>query len=245
MKRKLVRRLVAGGIGGAVIGAAAFTWFALRPPMHWPVRVLGLERAASLRVRFAFMAARVLGKRAVVLIGDSRFDQLGSAGLGSRDELVVCAGISGATARVWSSVLAATGPSARPATLAVWLGVNDLLNERTSARDTVRHLEAIADLLANGAQSRVLLLEQIPVRLPASPEAERIAAAVDEINRGLAAIAQRDARVELVPLWTRFGGGAAAGSDPCKDCYADELHLSEHGDRVLRDLLDDALRRKP
>jgi lysophospholipase L1-like esterase len=199
----------------------------------------------SLRVRFAFMAARVLGKRPVVLIGDSRFDQLGSAGLGSNDELVVCAGVAGATARVWSSVLATTGPSARPATFVVWLGVNDLVNEGTTARATVRHLQAIADQLAQGAQPRVLLLEQIPVRLPASPEAERIAVAVDEINRALAAIAQRDARVELVPLWTRFGGGAAGGSDPCKDCYADALHLSEHGDRVLRELLDDALRRKP
>lgn len=245
MKLRLTRKLAIGAAFTVVVGAGALSWIALRAPMHWPIRLLGAERAASLRVRLGVIAAHALGRRPVIMIGDSRFDQLGFAGLGTSDELVVCAGFGGATARGWNAVLSASARSSQPATFVVWLGVNDLVNEVASGGDATRHLEAIIDRLARATPHRVLVLEQIPVRLPASPEQDRVAEAVVEINRALAALTARFPKVELVPLWARFGGGAPAAASPCRDCYADALHLSEHGDAVLRALLAGALRGKP
>jgi lysophospholipase L1-like esterase len=222
--------------------AAALAWLGLRGDAWWSVRLLGLQTAAGLRVHGGLGAARLLGRSALVLLGDSRLEMMGSDGIDPGGRWLVPAGLSGTTARLWSGVLASEERGTAPVVFVIWLGVNDVVNERASGDDVVRRLRAITDYALRGSDDRVLLLEQFPLALPPSAEAARVERELRVINSGLAAMAEADARVDLLPLWTRLG--AQRGADGCADCLLDALHLNERGNAFVRELLSAALRQR-
>jgi lysophospholipase L1-like esterase len=235
MRAKKHARAVTIGVVISALSAGAIGWAFARVPLRLVGRVVGIEAAMGLRVRSGLAAAALLGRRGLVMLGDSRFESLGIDWLQADDRMVVPAALAGATARGWNDALRCASFAATPTTLVVWLGVNDMVNERASGAETLRRLQAIVACAQQGAANRVLLLEQIPVRLSPAVENARIEQELRAINAGLDELAQRSDRVELLPLWSRFGGDGATAA--CADCYDDGLHLNARGEAFLRGLL--------
>jgi hypothetical protein len=199
----------------------------------WSARRLALQLAAGVRVHAGLGAARLLRRKALVLVGDSRFAQMGMDAIDPGERQLVPAAFAGATARFWSAGLRGPRRGRPPVLFAIWLGVNDVVNEGASGAQVVRRLRAISEHALGGSDDRVLLVEQIPTRLRPSAEAARVDEELRAVNRGLAQIADRDARVWLLPLWARF--------EAAPDCMSDAVHLNERGNAFLRALLAETL----
>jgi lysophospholipase L1-like esterase len=233
--------LLAGAALVCAAGVAVLAWAGVRGDVVWSVRLLGFARAADMRVYGGLRAARLLHRTACVLLGDSRFEMLGSEGIEIGARWLVPAGFSGATARGWSIRLRERArDDGAPVVFVIWLGVNDVVNEHARGTDVVRYLRALTDYALRGPDDRVLLLEQFPLAFPASADSERVNRELRVVNDGLAAIAAADERVGLLPLWTAFS--AEGGADACRECLSDPLHLNEGGNRFVRARISAALR---
>lgn len=228
----------------AVTAVGALGWCSLRAPVSQIARVIGDGPAAKLRLRAGLGASRMLGRRALVMLGDSRLEQLGVDGLGAGDRLIVRAAVAGTTARFWSGCVNAVPLGDGPSTFVIWLGINDVFLQLTPPDRVLGYLRAIASDVLRGPENRVLLLEQIPLSGSADEGTRRLERASVEINRGLAELARELPRTRVLPLWTRFAPGSA--ERVCgEQCYQDPLHLNEHGSRIVRQLLIAALRADP
>lgn len=232
--RRRKRSRLALALAGGVLLVGASPWVGLHLPMRWSARLVGLEAAAGLRLRSGLCAARMLARRPIVLLGDSRLEALGAGGSEVRGRVVVPATLPGSTARFWAATVRTTALEAAPATYVVWLGVNDLLHDRADAGTVLSSLRAITDRALQAQESSVVVLEQIPVRLPNAGEAARIDRASQAVNQGLVRIARTRSRVTVVPLFERFAA--------CGECYADALHPSARGEREIGRLLAAAVR---
>lgn len=224
----------------AVVGVAAFAaglgWAVLFGPRYYLGRVIGYEATAALRIKGAVRMAQVLGRRPVVLLGDSRIEALGREAIGRADDFVINAGISGTTARFWREALGASETDG--AVYIVWLGINDLMNAGTPHEIVLDDLRAIAQRLVQNGAKQVLWLEQIPTTVKAARQAA-VTLGIVEINRGLLDLVRSSPVVSVLPLHARVQASQDAG--PAASWYADGVHLNERGSAQVRASLREVL----
>jgi lysophospholipase L1-like esterase len=220
----------------AAVGVAAFAaglgWAVLFGAPNRLGRVIGYEATAVLRIQSAVRMAQLLGRRPVVLLGDSRVESLGRQAIGGADDFVINAGISGTTARFWRELLSAAETGG--AVYVVWIGINDLVNAGASHEAVLHDLRAIVSRLVQNGATQVLLVEQIPTTVEAARQAS-ITAGILEINRGLLAMADSTAAVSTVALHARVQ--PLQDGSPAASWYADGVHLNERGNALVRALL--------
>ena len=199
--------------------------------VHLSARLLGTSRAVAARVALGSTLGAMLGRDTMLLVGDSRIEALPTPTRASGAPLfVINTGASGTSARAWLDLLPswAAGDSRYEAAV-WWAGVNDVLYGRVSEAAVAESVSLVALRLRHHAR-RVLVVEQIPVRLASVAESRplnaRLAAVNGQVRRRLAP----ETGVSTLAIHDALRGadGQLAGW-----CSNDGLHLNAAGNAWL------------
>ncbi len=161
----------------------------------------------------------------IVMLGDSITEQ-GPWASTFADREIANEGYSGYTTAQLVDV-AETVAAARPSSVFILTGTNDI-RDGQSPSWTVRHLRLILDEFERTAPETTVIVQTL---LPRADRASEVVAANDAIR------SLTDERgVELLDLYPAFDDGAGALR---RDDTVDGLHLSDQGNQVWADVLDD------
>ena len=118
----------------------------------------------------------------------------------------------------------------RPRIVVVYSGDNDLAHGDTPAQVVAAAQSLVANLHAKLPETRIVFIAIKP-----SPQRWHLFAKMQEANRGLAAIAERDAQVRFVDV---TGAMLGADKEPRPDLYVEDgLHMTPAGYALWASLL--------
>lgn len=199
--------------------------------VHRPARLLGTSHAVRARIALGGMLGAALGRDTMLLVGDSRVEALPSPALAAGSPLfVVNAGVSGASAQAWLELLPArAGDEPRYGTAVWWAGLNDLLYGRANDATVADYVSRVALRLRHHAR-RVLVVEQIPVRLGSVAESQALDARLAAVNAEVRARLARDPGLSIFAIHDRLRD---ADGQLARWCSDDGLHLNAAGNAWL------------
>lgn len=230
------RGWLAGGIVAVtVFGVGMGSAVVLSAPMSRLSRWVGPRNAVVARVELGLWWAGLRSRKTLLIVGDSRFEVLEASVPERGGWQAVNVAMSGSTAADWHALLAERDAAERYDAALLWVGTNDFVNHDAAIEPTVGHAVAVARRLGSYAR-RVVVLEQIPVRLASDVTSRRVSARVVELNRGLHERLAREPGVHVAPLHAAL---LAADGLLAPWCTDDGLHLNEQGNTWLRRRIED------
>lgn len=221
------------GVLAALVALAGCGLFVLSSPQRMRDWV-GLRPAVQLHTELGLLWDRSPSQRTLLLTGDSRLQELSGPLLEQSAWREVNVAQGGSTAGQWAQALEDRKPRAVNDTYDVailWVGINDFLNHASAMEATAEHIVTAARRL-RGYAKRVIVLEQIPLRMPWDIEASRLLSEkVARLNPVLRARLSAEQGIELATIHDAL----RAPDGLLVPWFArDGLHLSDEGRRWLR-----------
>lgn len=223
------RGLIVLAAAAVLLGVGAGT-AVLHGSMQRLSSALGARSAVQSRIALSGWWGRLQRKETLLLAGDSRIEGLGGAVLAGAGWHEVNTGIGGTSAADWRVFLGSPGPHPRYDAALFWAGINDFLHHDAGAQDVASHVLAVTRELKQYAD-RVVVLDQIPVRVGPKARAERLSQRVAELNTRLYELLAHEPNVTLLRVHDALRASDGLLEPWCTD---DGLHLNDAGDAWLR-----------